>query len=196
MKVAFIFPGQGSQSVGMMQTFAQLSAVRETFREASDVVGEDLWKLVQSGPEAELNLTKNTQPVMLSAGIALYRAWRAEGGYEPAMAAGHSLGEYSALVAGGAIGFSDALALVQFRAQAMQEAAPCGAGAMAAVLGLEDEVVRAICIEASAGAEMVEAANFNSPAQVVIAGHRPAVDRAMEIAKQKGAKRAILLAMS
>ena len=196
MKIAFVFPGQGSQSVGMMKSFALLPGVRDTFSEASDAVGQDLWKLVEQGPAEELNLTVNTQPVMLTAGIALHRAWRAENGTRPTIFAGHSLGEYSALVAGGAIDFADAVSLVRFRAQAMQEAVPAGVGAMAAILGLEDEIVRAACKEASGTNEIVEAANFNSPAQVVIAGNIAAVERAMEVAKGKGAKRAVMLPMS
>ena len=196
MKIAFVFPGQGSQSVGMMKSFAQLPGVRDTFSQASDAVGQDLWKLVEQGPAEELNLTVNTQPVMLTAGIALHRAWRAENGPRPAISAGHSLGEYSALVAGGAIDFADAVTLVRFRAQAMQEAVPEGVGAMAAILGLEDDLVRAVCEQASGTNEIVEAANFNSPAQVVIAGNKAAVERAMEVAKDKGAKRAIMLPMS
>ena len=180
----------------MMQSFAQLPGVRETFSEASDVIGQDLWKLVEEGPADDLNLTLNTQPVMLTAGIALYRAWTASGGTLPIVVAGHSLGEYSALVAGGAIDFADAVALVRFRAQQMQDAVPEGVGAIAAILGLEDDVVRAICLEASSNGEIAEAANYNSPAQVVIAGNSGAVQRAMEIAKAKGAKRAIMLPMS
>jgi [acyl-carrier-protein] S-malonyltransferase len=196
MKIAFVFPGQGSQSVGMMKSFAQLPGVRNVFSEASDAIGHDLWKLVEEGPADELNLTVNTQPAMLTAGVALYRAWGGDSGCRPAIAAGHSLGEYSALVAGGAIELADAVALVRFRAQAMQEAVPAGAGAMAAILGLDDNVVKAICKEASAMGGIAEAANFNSPAQVVIAGNASAVERAMEIAKVKGAKRAVLLPMS
>lgn len=196
MKPAFVFPGQSSQSVGMMKTFAGLSKVRETFSEASDAIGTDLWDLVERGPAGELNLTINTQPVMLTAGVALYRAWIAEHGTRPVMAAGHSLGEYSALVAGGAIDFAEAVKLVRFRAQAMQEAVPEGVGAIAAILGLEDADVMAACKEAASKDEIVEAANFNSPAQVVIAGNKGAVERAMEIAKGKGAKRAIMLPMS
>lgn len=179
-----------------MKSFAQLPGVRDTFSEASDAIGQDLWKLVEQGPAEELNLTVNTQPVMLTAGIALHRAWRAENGTQPAISAGHSLGEYSALVAGGAIDFTDAVPLVRFRAQAMQEAVPAGVGAMAAILGLEDEIVRTACKEASGTNEIVEAANFNSPAQVVIAGNVAAVERAMEVAKGKGAKRAVMLPMS
>ncbi|HEX9449913.1 MAG TPA: ACP S-malonyltransferase [Burkholderiales bacterium] len=196
MKIAFVFPGQGSQSVGMMKSFAQLPGVRETFTTASDAISQNLWKLVEEGPAEELNLTVNTQPVMLTAGIALHRAWEADNGTRPAISAGHSLGEYSALVAGGAIDFADAVSLVRFRAQAMQEAVPAGVGAMAAILGLEDEVVREVCKEAGGKDEIVEAANFNSPAQVVIAGNIAAVERAMEIAKSKGAKRAIMVPMS
>ncbi|MEO8158550.1 MAG: ACP S-malonyltransferase [Betaproteobacteria bacterium] len=196
MKIAFVFPGQGSQSVGMMNSFAQLPGVRETFSIASEAIGEDLWKLAQEGPAEELNRTVNTQPVMLTAGIAMYRAWELEHGVLPAISAGHSLGEYSALVACKAIDFADAVPLVRFRAQAMQEAVPAGVGAMAAILGLDDEVVRTICQEAGRMNESVEAANFNSPAQVVIAGTLAAVERAMEIAKDRGAKRAILLPMS
>lgn len=196
MKIAFIFPGQGSQSVGMMRSFARLHGVRDTFSEASDAIGQNMWKLVQEGPADELNLTINTQPSMLTAGVALHRAWNAENGIRPAIAAGHSLGEYTALVAGGAIDFADAVKLVRFRAQAMQEAVPAGVGAMAAILGLEDDLVREACEQASGTNEIVEAANFNSPAQVVIAGNRAAVERAMEVAKGKGAKRAVILPMS
>lgn len=196
MKIAFVFPGQGSQSVGMMKSLAQLPGVRSTFSEASDAIGQDLWKLVDEGPADDLNLTVNTQPVMLAAGIALFRTWNAHKGMPPAILAGHSLGEYSALVAGGAVDFADAMSLVRFRSQAMQEAVPEGTGAMGAILGLDDAVVKAICEEASAQDEIAEAANFNSPAQVVIAGNTNAVARAMEIAKAKGAKRAIILPMS
>ncbi len=196
MKIAFVFPGQGSQSVGMMQSFAALPGVHETFTQASELLGQDLWKLAAEGPADELNLTDNTQPVMLVAGVALYRAWHARQGSAPAILAGHSLGEYTALVAGGALEFADAVPLVRFRARAMQEAVPAGAGAMAAILGLEDDAVRAICAEASSANEVVEAANFNSPAQVVIAGNKAAVERGMQIAEARGAKRAVLLPMS
>lgn len=196
MRIAFVFPGQGSQSVGMMNSFSRLPCVRDTFSEASDAIGQDMWKLVEDGPADELDRTINTQPAMLTAGIALYRAWNAENGVRPVAFAGHSLGEYSALVASGAIDFSDAMTLVRFRAQAMQEAVPPGVGAMAAILGLEDDAVRAACQEATNMNEVVEAANFNSPAQVVIAGNKAAVERAMEIAKGKGAKRAVMLPMS
>ncbi|MFN0038009.1 MAG: ACP S-malonyltransferase [Burkholderiales bacterium] len=196
MKAAFVFPGQGSQSVGMMRSVLHLPRVRETFEEASAALGLDLWNLVENGPEDKLNETVNTQPVMLCAGVAMYRAWESLGGRLPALLAGHSLGEYSALVAGNAIRFDVAVRLVQFRAQAMQEAVPAGVGAIAAIVGLDDDVVRAVCLEASSGQEIVEAANYNSPAQTVIAGHKAAVDRGMKLAKQKGAKRAILLPMS
>jgi [acyl-carrier-protein] S-malonyltransferase len=195
MKFAFIFPGQGSQSAGMMQPFADSKVVREVFREASDALGQDLWKLAAEGPAEELNATINTQPLMLTAGYAVYRAWRDAGGAEPAVMAGHSLGEYTALVAAGALLFRDALPLVRFRAQAMQEAMPMGEGAMAAILGLEDDAVRAACGEAAQG-QRVEAVNFNAPSQVVIAGHRGAVERGVAAAKAKGAKRAVMLPVS
>jgi [acyl-carrier-protein] S-malonyltransferase len=196
MRIAFVFPGQGSQSVGMMQSFADLPGVHETFAQASELLGQDLWKLAAEGPADELNLTANTQPVMLVAGVALYRAWQARQGSAPAIMAGHSLGEYTALVAGGALEFADAVPLVRFRARAMQEAVPAGVGAMAAILGLEDDDVRAICAEASSANEVAEAANFNSPAQVVIAGNKAAIERGMQIAEARGAKRAVLLPMS
>jgi [acyl-carrier-protein] S-malonyltransferase len=196
MSVALVFPGQGSQSVAMMKPYAELPAVRETFAEATDALGQDLWKLAEEGPAEELNLTANTQPVMLAAGVALFRAWQSAGGKAPAMMAGHSLGEYSALVAAGALQFGEAAKLVRFRAQCMQEAVPAGSGAMAAVLGLEDDQVRAACAQASRPGESAEAANFNAPGQVVIAGHKPAVERAIEAARSKGAKRAMLLPMS
>ncbi len=195
MKFAFVFPGQGSQSAGMMQPFADSKAVREVFREASDALGQDLWKLAAEGPAEELNFTVNTQPLMLTAGYAVYRAWRDAGGTEPAVMAGHSLGEYTALVAAGALRFRDALPLVRFRARAMQEAMPMGEGAMAAILGLEDDAVRAACGEAAQG-QMVEPVNFNAPSQVVIAGHRAAVERGVAAAKAKGAKRAVMLPVS
>jgi [acyl-carrier-protein] S-malonyltransferase len=195
MKFALVFPGQGSQAVGMMQPFADSKAVREVFREASDALGQDLWKLAAEGPAEELDSTVNTQPLMLTAGYAVYRAWRDAGGTEPTMMAGHSLGEYTALVAAGALAFRDALPLVRFRAQAMQEAVPIGEGAMAAILGLEDDAVRAACGEAAQG-QRVEPVNFNAPSQVVIAGHKPAVERAVAAAKAKGAKRAVMLPVS
>lgn len=194
-KFALVFPGQGSQAVGMMQPFAESAAVRATFTEASDALGEDLWRLVSEGPAEALNATVNTQPVMLTAGYAVYRALLAAGGPEPAMVAGHSLGEYTALTAAGVLAFRDAVPLVRFRAQAMQEAVPIGSGAMAAILGLEGEAVRRLCREA-AGAEIVEAVNYNAPNQVVIAGDRAAVERAAAAAKGAGAKRAIMLPVS
>jgi len=197
MKIAFIFPGQGSQSLGMMAGFDAHPAIRQTFDEASQVLGQDLWSLVSSGPEADLNQTFNTQPVMLTAGIAVWRAWLAAGGAMPAVVAGHSLGEYSALVAGGALPFADALPLVRFRAQAMQEAVPAGVGAMAAILGLDAPSVAAVCSEvAAATSQVVEPVNFNTPEQIVIAGHKDAVERAIALATERGAKRGILLPVS
>jgi [acyl-carrier-protein] S-malonyltransferase len=195
MTLAFVFPGQGSQSVGMLDGFAAHPAVRETFAEASDALGQDLWALVAQGPADALNLTTNTQPVMLAAGVAVWRAWLAAGGPRPAVVAGHSLGEYSALVAAGALAFRDAVPLVRFRAQAMQEAVPAGEGAMAAIMGGDDGAVTSACAEAEQG-QVVEAVNFNAPGQVVIAGHREAVERAIALAKQKGAKRGVLLPVS
>ena len=192
---AFVFPGQGSQSVGMMRPFAETRTVREVFAEAADVLRQDLWQLVTDGPADALNSTVNTQPVMLTAAYATYREWIENGGPTPAMLAGHSLGEYTALVVSGAVSFSDALPLVRFRAQAMQEAVPLGAGAMAAVLGLADDAVRAACSQAADG-EVVEAVNFNAPNQVVIAGHKAAVERAAAAAKSAGAKRALMLPVS
>ncbi len=194
-KFAFVFPGQGSQAIGMLNGFAANPAVQDTLAEASAVLGFDLGKLIAEGPKEELDLTANTQPVMLTAAVAFFRAWNAAGGAVPALVAGHSLGEYSALVAAGAISFQDALPLVRFRAQAMQEAVPVGQGGMAAILGLSDDDVRAACAEAAQG-EVVEAVNFNAPAQVVIAGQSAAVVRACEIAKGKGAKRALVLPVS
>ncbi|MEK7769173.1 MAG: ACP S-malonyltransferase [Pseudomonadota bacterium] len=198
MKFAFVFPGQGSQSVGMMKEYADFPVVRETFAEASDILGQDFWAMVNDGPANDLNLTLNTQPLMLMAGIAVYRAWESLDGAEPDFMAGHSLGEYSALVASGALAFADALPLVRFRAEAMQQAVPEGTGGMAAILGLDDDTVRAVCIEvvSTSNGESLEPANFNAPGQVVIAGHRNAVLRGMELAKAKGAKRAIMLPMS
>ena len=195
MKVAFVFPGQGSQAVGMMKAFAGSREVRGAFEEASFALGQDLWKLAEEGPAEDLASTVNTQPVMLAAGYAVYRAWRAAGGAEPDFVAGHSLGEYTALVAAGALAFRDAVPLVRVRAQAMQEAVPIGAGAMAAVLGLEDDALRAACAEAAQG-EVVEPVNFNAPSQVVIAGHKAAVERGMAAAKARGARRAVLLPVS
>ncbi|HYD97640.1 MAG TPA: ACP S-malonyltransferase [Noviherbaspirillum sp.] len=194
-KFAFVFPGQGSQAVGMLNGFAGNAVVAQTVAEASDALQFDLGKLIAEGPKEELDLTTNTQPVMLTAAVACYRAWIAAGGEAPAIVAGHSLGEYSALVASGVIAFKDAVPLVRFRAQAMQEAVPVGQGGMAAILGLSDDDVRAACIEAAQG-EVVEAVNFNAPAQVVIAGHKAAVERACEAAKAKSAKRALPLPVS
>jgi [acyl-carrier-protein] S-malonyltransferase len=195
VKLAIVFPGQGSQSVGMMQSFADSKPVRDTFAEAADVLKQDLWQLASAGPIEELNATINTQPLMLTAGYAVYRHWLACGGMQPALFAGHSLGEYTALVAAGVIQFRDALPLVRFRARAMQEAVPLGTGAMAAILGLEDDAVRAACAEACQG-EVVEAVNFNAPSQVVIAGHKSAVERGAEAAKARGARRAVMLPVS
>ncbi|MFH2133733.1 MAG: ACP S-malonyltransferase [Pseudomonadota bacterium] len=192
---AFVFPGQGSQSRGMMNGYADFAAVRDTFTEASDVLKQDLWQLVSEGEDADLNATVNTQPIMLTAGVAVYRAWQSQNGAMPAMMAGHSLGEYTALVASGALSFADALPLVRYRAQCMQEAVPEGVGGIAAILGLDDEAVRAVCTEGAQG-EVLEAVNYNSPGQVVIAGNRSAVERGMELAKAKGAKRALMLPMS
>lgn len=179
----------------MMNAFAGSKAVRDVVAEASDVLQQDLWKLMAEGPAEQLNSTVNTQPVMLTAGYAVYRAWREAGGAEPALVAGHSLGEYTALVAAGAIAFRDALPLVRFRAQAMQEAVPAGEGAMAAILGLDDDAVRAACGDAGQG-QKVEPVNFNAPSQVVIAGHKAAVERGAAAAKAKGAKRAVMLPVS
>jgi [acyl-carrier-protein] S-malonyltransferase len=193
---AFLFPGQGSQSVGMLGAWGDHPAVRETLLEASAALGEDMAKLIREGPAETLGLTTNTQPVMLTAGMACYRAWRAEGGAEPSAVAGHSLGEYTALVAAGVLTLADALPLVRFRAQAMQDAVPVGAGAMAAILGLDADVVRAGCAQAAAGGDVVEAANYNDPKQTVISGSKAGVDKACELLKAKGAKRALLLAVS
>jgi [acyl-carrier-protein] S-malonyltransferase len=194
-RFAFVFPGQGSQSRGMMNGYADFAAVRDTFTEASDVLKQDLWQLVAEGEDADLNATVNTQPIMLTAGVAVYRAWQSQHGAQPTMMAGHSLGEYTALVASGALFFADALPLVRYRAQCMQEAVPEGVGGIAAILGLDDEAVRAVCAEGAQG-EVLEAVNYNSPGQVVIAGNRSAVERGMELAKAKGAKRALMLPMS
>lgn len=198
---AFVFPGQGSQSVGMLDAWGDHPAVRDTLQEASDALGENLAQLIQQGPKEALSLTTNTQPVMLVAAVAAYRAWLAEGGAAPAAVAGHSLGEYSALVAAGVLTLADAVPLVRFRAQAMQDAVPVGTGAMAAVLGMDTAKVIAHCLEVTQGfgpgsAEVVEAVNFNDPAQTVIAGSKAAVDRACEAVKAGGAKRALPLAVS
>lgn len=194
---AFVFPGQGSQAIGMLNGFAGNPVVQDTIAEASDALQMDLGKLISEGPKEDLDLTTNTQPVMLTAAVATYRAWIAAGGKQPSIVAGHSLGEYSALVAAGVIAFKDAVPLVRFRAQAMQSAVPVGQGGMAAILGLSDADVIAACVEAAAStSEVVEAVNFNAPAQVVIAGSKAAVERACELAKAKGAKRALPLSVS
>jgi [acyl-carrier-protein] S-malonyltransferase len=194
---AFVFPGQGSQSVGMLDAWGDHPAVRDALDEASAALGEDLGRLIHDGPKEALELTTNTQPVMLASAIACYRAWRAEGGAEPAAVAGHSLGEYSALVAAEALTLADALPLVRLRAQAMQQAVPVGAGAMAAILGLDAAVVATGCAEvAAASGEAVAPANFNDPKQTVIAGTKAGVDLACEKLKGLGAKRALLLAVS
>ncbi|MGI4717382.1 MAG: ACP S-malonyltransferase [Janthinobacterium lividum] len=194
-KFAFLFTGQGAQAVGMLNGFAGNPVVEQTVQEASDALGFDIAKLIAEGPKEDLDLTTNTQPVMLTAAVAVYRAWIAAGGPVPNLVAGHSLGEYSALVAAGVIKFKDAVPLVRFRAQSMQDAVPVGQGGMAVVLGLGADDVRAVCAEAAQN-EVVEAVNFNEPTQIVIAGHAAAIDRACEIAKAKGAKRAMKLAVS
>jgi len=194
---AFVFPGQGSQSVGMLDAWGDHPAVLSTLQEASAALGEDVGRLIHDGPKEQLDLTTNTQPVMLIAGIAAYRAWCAEGGATPAAVAGHSLGEYAALVAAGVLTLADALPLVRLRAQLMQDAVPVGAGAMAAILGLDAQAVRDGCLAAArASGEVVEAVNFNDPKQTVIAGSKAGVDKACEMLKAAGAKRALLLAVS
>jgi len=195
MKIAFVFPGQGSQAVGMLDPFAGEPAVQDVLARAGQALGEDLGQLIAGGPAEQLNLTVNTQPAMLAAGVAIYRAWLAAGGAVPAVMAGHSLGEYTALTAAEAIPLEAAVRLVRFRAQAMQEAVPAGSGGMAAILGLSDEQVAQACADAAQG-EVVEAVNFNAPSQVVIAGHASAVARACEAAKRLGAKRALPLPVS
>ena len=196
MTIAFVFPGQGSQSVGMLaELAASAPLIRATFEEASAALGYDLWDLIQRGPEERLNATECTQPAMLAAGVATWRLWQQQDGPAPALVAGHSLGEFTALVCAGALDLRSALELVRFRGQVMQEAAPIGTGAMAAILGLDDAEVEAVCREAAQGS-VVEAVNFNSPGQVVIAGHTEAVQRAMQVAKARGARRAALLALS
>lgn len=193
-KTAFFFPGQGSQSVGMMNGFGESAVIRDTFAEASEVLGVDFWKMATEANE-QINETMHTQPIMLTAGIATWRAWLATSNTSPDVLAGHSLGEYTALVASGALTFKDALPLVRYRAEVMQNAVPPGAGAMAAILGLDDDAVRAVCLEAAQN-EVLEAVNLNSPGQVVIAGNKAAVERGMEMAKAKGAKRALPLPVS
>lgn len=197
MKFACIFPGQGSQSIGMMAKYDGFPVVRETFAEASDVLGEDFWAMVSDGPAERIDSTINTQPLMLAAGVAVYRAFRSLIHMKPAFMAGHSLGEYTALVASGALPFAEALPLVRYRGEVMQQAVPEGAGAMAAILGLEDEGIRQLCDEITNPAEgILEPANFNSPGQIVIAGHRHMVERGMEAALSRGAKRAVMLPVS
>jgi [acyl-carrier-protein] S-malonyltransferase len=194
---AFVFPGQGSQAVGMLDAWGDNAAVRQTLQEASDALGEDVAQLIHAGPKDQLDLTTNTQPVMLTAGIACYRAWLADTGRAPSVVAGHSLGEYTALVAAGALTLADALPLVRFRAQAMQDAVPVGVGAMAAILGMDAQAVRDGCAEvAAATGEVVEAVNFNDPKQTVIAGTKAGVEKACEVLKAKGAKRALPLPVS
>jgi [acyl-carrier-protein] S-malonyltransferase len=193
MKLAMVFPGQGSQSVGMLQRYAGLPEVETVRSEAAQALGADFLGLLDQGPAEKLSLTVNTQPAMVTAGYAAYRAWRSLGGPAPDIVAGHSLGEYTALVAAGALAFKDCLPLVRFRAQAMQEAVPEGQGAMAAILMLDDDAVRAACVQAGG---VVQAVNFNAPGQIVIAGEKAAVERAMEACKDKGAKRTMLLPVS
>jgi [acyl-carrier-protein] S-malonyltransferase len=195
MSFAFVFPGQGSQSVGMMAAYGDAPVVRATFDEASAALGDDLWKMVADGPAELLAQTVNTQPVMLTAGIAAWRLWVEKGGRRPAVVAGHSLGEYAALVASGVLELKDAVPLVRLRATAMQDAVPVGTGAMAAILGLDDEGIRAACAESAQG-EVVEPVNFNAAGQTVIAGNKAAVERAMEACKARGAKRAVALPVS
>ncbi len=195
MSFAFVFPGQGSQSVGMMAAYGDAHVIRATFDEASAALGEDLWQMVAEGPAERLAQTVNTQPVMLTAGIAAWRLWLEKGGRKPAVVAGHSLGEYAALVAAGVIDLKDAVPLVRLRAAAMQEAVPVGTGAMAAILGLDDDGIRAACAEAAQG-EVAEPVNFNAQGQTVIAGHKGAIERAMEACKARGAKRAVALPVS
>ncbi len=194
--LAFVFPGQGSQSLGMLAELgAQQSVIVDTFAEASSALGYDLWALTQNGPEEQLNQTDKTQPAILAASVAVWRLWLAEGGVQPAFVVGHSLGEYSALVAAGSLPFADAVKLVELRGQLMQQAVPAGQGGMAAILGLEDADVLAACAEAAQG-DVVSAVNFNAPGQVVIAGSAAAVERAIEACKAKGAKRAMALPVS
>ena len=194
-RFAIVFAGQGSQSVGMMNGFDGLPEVQKTFEEASDILKLDLWRMVVDGPAEAQNMTVNTQPLMLVAGVATWRAWQEKGGASAAFFAGHSLGEYTALVAAGALNFADAIPLVRFRAEAMQDAVPEGIGGIAAILGLDLDRVLEVCVEAANG-EVLEAVNLNSPAQIVIAGHRAAVERGMALAKERGAKRALMLPMS
>lgn len=196
--IAFVFPGQGSQSIGMLNDLAELKVVQDTVAEASDALGLDLLGMMKNGPIEDLNLTVNTQPVMLTASVAFYRAWSDLGGKAPVMMAGHSLGEYSALTAAGVLTLTDAVKLVRTRAEAMQSAVPVGVGGMAAILGIDDDTVKFVCetAQAEVAGEVVQAVNFNSPGQVVIAGHKAAVEKACELAKAAGAKRALLLPVS
>ncbi|WP_028356908.1 ACP S-malonyltransferase [Brackiella oedipodis] len=195
-KVAFVFPGQGSQSIGMMDAWADNKVVQAAIQTASEALGQDLASLMAQGPESDLNLTTNTQPVMLSASVAMYQAWLEMGGRVPEVMAGHSLGEYSALTAAGSLDLASAVKLVRVRADAMQQAVPVGTGSMAAILGLDDDTVLQVCEQAAQVPEVVEAVNFNAPAQVVIAGHVDAVERACHLAKEAGAKRALVLPVS
>ena len=196
MSLAFIFPGQGSQSVGMLKELSEsFSEVSATFQEASDALGYDLWSLVQDGPAEKLNSTDVTQPAMLASGVATWRVWQAKGGLMPAMVAGHSLGEYTALVCAGSLDYVDAIKLVSQRGQFMMQAVPAGTGAMAAILGMDDKAVRQVCLDAAAG-EILEAVNYNSPGQVVVAGNKSAVERVCVLAKEQGAKRALELPVS
>ncbi len=196
MSLAFIFPGQGSQSVGMLKDLGEnFSEVSATFQEASDALGYDLWSLIQEGPAEKLNSTDVTQPAMLASGVATWRVWQAKGGAMPSIMAGHSLGEYTALVCAGSLDFVDAIKLVSQRGQFMMQAVPAGTGAMAAILGMEDEAVRQVCLDAANG-EVLEAVNYNSPGQVVVAGNKSAVERVCVLAKEKGAKRALELPVS
>ncbi|MSP52734.1 MAG: [acyl-carrier-protein] S-malonyltransferase [Gammaproteobacteria bacterium] len=197
MKFGFVFPGQGSQHVGMLAEFAdQYPIVFQTFNQASEILGFDLWEIAANGPQEKLNQTDLTQPALLATSVAIWRIWQAQKAPQPALFAGHSLGEYSALVCAGALQFTDAIAVVHQRGQFMQAAVPMGTGLMAAIIGLADHDVIEVCKQASTISEIVSAANFNSPAQIVIAGHTAAVQRACELAKQKGAKRALVLAVS
>ena len=196
MTIAFLFPGQGSQSVGMMDVFSEVRVVKDTFEEASVILQQDMWQLAHAGSEDQLALTTNTQPLMLISDVAMYRSWIKLGGKLPSILAGHSLGEYAALVASGALNFTDAVPLVRQRSELMQNAVPSGVGAMAAVLGLSDENITLACQNATAEGGVAEPANYNAPGQVVIAGDKETVERAVEEAKKLGAKRAMLLAMS
>lgn len=195
MKLAFVFPGQGSQAVGMLNAWVDNEVVQNVMKQAGGALGQDLLQLIADGPAEQLNLTTNTQPVMLASSYAMYQAYLVAGGVKPTVVAGHSLGEYTALAAAGVVGLEDAVRLVRIRANAMQEAVPVGSGSMAAVLGLDDDTVRQVCQQAAQG-EVVEAVNFNAPAQVVIAGSKDAVNRACVLAKEAGAKRALVLPVS